>query len=96
MARKKSRTPVVPEARRGLNLLKMEVMRREGYVVDPGNPERVKYAVAQSIGIPLKPQNNGNLTTEQAGKIGGQIGGAMVREMVRLAQQQLTGKNARN
>jgi Small, acid-soluble spore proteins, alpha/beta type. len=40
--------------------------------------------------VPLKRGDNGKLTTEEAGQVGGKIGGAMVREMIRLAQEQLT------
>ncbi|MNI95225.1 Small, acid-soluble spore protein, alpha/beta type [compost metagenome] len=67
-------------------------MRREGYTVDPNHPDDVKYEVAKELGIPLQPGNNGGLTTESAGHIGGKIGGSMVREMVRLAQEQLADK----
>ncbi|MNU01059.1 Small, acid-soluble spore protein, alpha/beta type [compost metagenome] len=52
----------------------------------------MKYEVAKELGIPLQPGNNGGLTTESAGHIGGKIGGSMVREMVRLAQEQLADK----
>jgi hypothetical protein len=45
--------------------------------------------VAKEIGVPLKKGYNGNLTAEQAGKVGGVIGGHMVRQMVRLAMNQL-------
>jgi small acid-soluble spore protein D (minor alpha/beta-type SASP) len=90
MARRRSgRRLVVPEAKQGVELFKAEVMRRQGYNVDPNNPDSVKFEVAKTLGVPLKPDGNGHLTTEAAGKIGGQIGGSMVREMVRLAQQQL-------
>ncbi len=89
MARRRSRPPVVPGANQALDRLKLEVMRRKGYAVDPNRPDLVKYEVAKTLGIPLSPGNNGRLSTEQAGKIGGPIGGSMVREMVRLAQEQL-------
>lgn len=69
---------------------KAEVMRRQGYAVDPSRPDDVKYEVARELGVPLTPGgDNGNLTTEAAGHVGGQIGGTMVREMIKLAQQQL-------
>lgn len=87
MARK--RRAVVPGAERALDRLKAEVMREQGYAVNPEHPENVKYEVARNLGIPLKQGYNGNLSTEMAGKVGGQIGGKMVREMIRMAQQQL-------
>ncbi len=95
MARRRSRPPMVPEARQGLDRLKAEVMEQQGYQIDPERPDQVKYMVAKNMGIPLSPSGNGQLTTEAAGKIGGQIGGAMVREMIKRAQQNLMSGKAR-
>jgi len=93
MARRRSRNRlVVPNASQGVDRFKAEVMKRQGYAVNTNRPEDVKYEVARSIGIPLNADGNGQLTTEQAGKIGGQIGGTMVREMIRMAQQTLLEK----
>lgn len=69
---------------------KADVMRQEGYRVDPAHPDDVKYEVASSLGVPLQEGGNGELKTESAGRVGGAIGGAMVREMIRLAQEKLT------
>jgi hypothetical protein len=87
MARRRSNRLLVPNAGHALDQFKADVMRREGY--DVARPEQAKYRVAESLGIPLNERYNGQLQTEQAGRIGGQIGGAMVREMVKLAQQKL-------
>lgn len=65
-------------------------MRQEGYSVDPSRPDDVKYEVAEELGIPLQRGHNGQLTTEEAGQVGGKIGGTMVREMIRLAQERLS------
>lgn len=92
MARRRSNRLVVPNAGRALDQFKTDVMRREGY--QAARPEQVKFEVARSLGIPLNPQYNGQLQTEDAGRIGGQIGGAMVRELVRMAQQSLTSGKA--
>jgi hypothetical protein len=89
MARR-SRRLIVPGAERGVDAFKAEVMRKEGYAVDPSRPDEVKYEVAKDLGVPLKPTDNGELSTEKAGKVGGKIGGTMVREMIRLAQEQLS------
>ncbi|MWC29437.1 alpha/beta-type small acid-soluble spore protein [Paenibacillus sp. MMS18-CY102] len=89
MSRRNRNRLLVPEARQGMNAFKSEVMRREGYAVDPSRPDDVKYEVAQSLGVPLSHGDNGQLTTESAGRVGGKIGGSMVREMIRLAQQRL-------
>ena len=81
---------LVPEARQQLNELKSRVMREKGYHVK--NSEEVKYEVAKEQGISLTKGYNGQLTSEQAGKIGGSIGGNMVKEMIKMAQQQLSKK----
>jgi hypothetical protein len=89
MARRRSKRPVVPEAGQGLDWLKGQVMKREGYQVNPERPDQVKFEVARQLGVPLQQGYNGHLRTEDAGKIGGEIGGAMVRELVRMAQERL-------
>lgn len=86
---RRNRRYAVPGVERGMQAFKAEVMKREGYSVDPNRPDDVKFEVAKELGVPLQPGGNGNLTTESAGQIGGTIGGSMVREMIRLAQQQL-------
>lgn len=75
-----------------MSAFKAEVMRREGYVVNPSRPDDVKYEVAKSLGIPLEPGYNGQLSTEDAGHIGGQIGGKMVKELIRMAQEKLANE----
>ncbi|OXM83358.1 alpha/beta-type small acid-soluble spore protein [Paenibacillus rigui] len=96
MARRRSSGRlVVPEASQGMERFKGEVMSRYGYHVNANEPQNVKYEVAKTLGIPLSSEGNGNLTTEQAGKIGGQIGGTMVKEMIRLAQQKLVNERGR-
>ena len=84
--------PLVPGAREGLDQLKGRVMKAKGYNVDMAEPNNVKYEIAQEQGIPLKKGYNGQLTSEQAGKIGGPIGGNMVKEMVKMAQEQMVRK----
>jgi len=80
----------VPGAEQGMQAFKADVMRQEGFAVDPQRPDDVKYEVAESLGVPLAPGDNGNMRTEDAGQVGGRIGGAMVREMIRLAQEKLS------
>ncbi|WP_212973760.1 alpha/beta-type small acid-soluble spore protein [Bacillus sp. J14TS2] len=80
---------LVPAAREPLNQLKANVMKEKGYQVDQKHPDNIKYEVAKEQNIPLKEGYNGQLTSEQAGKIGGTIGGNMVKEMIKMAQQQL-------
>ncbi|TQR06980.1 alpha/beta-type small acid-soluble spore protein [Psychrobacillus soli] len=83
---------LVPEAREELDKLKARVMKEQGYDVNLNNPEDVKYEIADELSIPLKKGYNGKLTAEQAGKIGGPIGGSMVKEMIRMAQEQMMKK----
>ncbi len=83
---------LVPEAREGLKQLKAKVMNAQGYDVNASQPDDVKYEIAQELGIPFTNGYNGKLTSEQAGKIGGPIGGHMLKELVKLAQEQLTKK----
>lgn len=92
----RNRRYVVPGSERGMQAFKGEVMRREGYPVNPGRPDDVKFEVAKDLGVPLQREGgNGALTTESAGKIGGKIGGSMVREMIRIAQQKLAEREPR-
>ncbi|MFC7372718.1 small, acid-soluble spore protein, alpha/beta type [Fictibacillus iocasae] len=85
----KRRRPIVPEARDALDRFKAEVMKNAGYNVDLSNPNTVKYEVAKDAGIPLKDDGNGGLTAKEAGIIGGEIGGRMVRELIRRAKENL-------
>lgn len=73
---------LVPEAREQVNQLKARV-------ANTTKPEQAKYEAAKELGIPLHEGDNGNLLSKQAGKVGGKLGGDMVREMIKLAEQQL-------
>ncbi|MFM9330371.1 alpha/beta-type small acid-soluble spore protein [Paenibacillus mesotrionivorans] len=92
MGRRKSRQYAYPVSPSAINAFKADVMRQEGYAVNLQEPDQVKFEVAQSMGIPLSQGDNGQLKTEDAGRIGGKIGGAMVKEMIRMAQQHLAEK----
>lgn len=83
---------LVPEAREELDDLKANVMAKQGYSVDQDHPQEVKYEVAEDLNIPLKKGYNGDLTAKQAGEIGGNIGGEMVREMIKIAERSLDQK----
>jgi hypothetical protein len=73
---------LVPEARRGLDELKARVAHSQ-------TPEDAKFEAAEEVGVPLKKGYNGQLTSEQAGKVGGRLGGSMVRELVKMAQENM-------
>jgi hypothetical protein len=81
---------LVPESAEALTHFKTAVMKNQGYAVN--NSEDVKYEVADELGISLNKGYNGNLEAKNAGKIGGEIGGNMVKEMIRLAQENLAKK----
>lgn len=86
-----SRTrPLVPGSETALAQFKQDVMRDRGFVSVSGRSGDVKYEVAEELGIPLSSGYNGELTTREAGKIGGPIGGQMVREMIRMAEQMIS------
>ncbi|WP_394580766.1 alpha/beta-type small acid-soluble spore protein [Cytobacillus firmus] len=91
MARRKRR-PLVPESRGALDQLKNQVMANQGYHVDRENPDAVKYEIAEEAGVPLKQGYNGRLTSKQAGTVGGKIGGNMVKELIRMAQERMKEK----
>lgn len=80
----------------GLTNLKNTVMKEKGYYVDLQNPGNVKYEVANEVGVPLKEGYNGNMTAKQTGKIGGHIGGPMVREMIKMAEKNLSNQTIKN
>lgn len=86
MARK--RKLLVPESREGLEKLKAHVISRQ--LGRPIPAEQVKFEVAKQVGVPLSSGYNGELKTKNAGKVGGEIGGQMVKELVRMAQENLT------
>jgi small acid-soluble spore protein D (minor alpha/beta-type SASP) len=76
---------LVPEARRGLDELKAKVAHAQ-------SPDDAKFEAAEEVGVPLKKGYNGQLTSEQAGKVGGRLGGSMVRELVKMAQENMMKK----
>ncbi len=92
MARRNRNKLLVPEARQALNQFKAELLARDDIIPEGTKPSEVSYQVAKGIGVPMKKRDNGNLTTKDAGKVGGQIGGRMVKELVRIAQEQLVRK----
>ena len=49
---------------------------------------RLKQEVACEIGVPLKDGYNGDLTSAQAGSIGGE----MVKKMIMKQEEQMSGK----
>ncbi|MBD1379473.1 alpha/beta-type small acid-soluble spore protein [Metabacillus arenae] len=76
---------LVPGARNEVDQLKAKV-------AGTPNPAQAKYEAAKEVGVSMQNSSNGELTSRQAGKIGGQLGGNMVREMVKMAEENLKNK----
>lgn len=87
MTRRRRRL-LISQARDDVDRFKTKVMNQVlgTNITDPND---VKMEVAKQLDIPLKRSGNGEIRAEDAGKIGGAIGGQMVKEMVRLAQESL-------
>lgn len=95
---------VVPEAKEGLEKLKMEIAnetlgRDLKQNIDEGNYEAAldekKWEAAEDLGLKEKIEDVGweNMTTREVGKIGGhvggKIGGQMVKELIGKAESQM-------
>lgn len=76
------RTPLVQGSEAGLDKLKARLQ-------NVAEPEQAKYQAAQKLNIPLQHGYNGQLAAKDAGRIGGQLGGSMVKELIRSAQEQM-------
>ena len=50
--------------------------------------DKFKMEVASELGVNLKPGYNGDLTSREAGSVGGE----MVRQMIRKQEEQMSGK----
>ena len=50
--------------------------------------EQLKFETANEVGVPLKQGYNGDLTSKQAGS----VGGAMVKKMIAAQMQQMGGQ----
>jgi hypothetical protein len=90
MARRNNKL-LVPESRATMDQLKNKVVTDKGYQTN-GDPNNAKFEIAKDFGIPLQKGYNGQLTSKQAGKVGGNIGGSMVHEMIKFAQENINKK----
>ena len=82
MAKRNRNKLLVPESRQELDQLKAKL-------IGTNKPEDAALEVAKELGIPLKDGYNGQLTSAEAGKVGGKIGGSMVKELVKMAQESI-------
>ncbi|MFD2172149.1 small, acid-soluble spore protein, alpha/beta type [Tumebacillus lipolyticus] len=90
MARRKRRRLLVPEAREALDRMKADVMNTM-----TGDEAVARSAQRQGIRL-NQAGDNGELTAREAGKVGGPIGGQMVKKMIALAQMQMMNQQEQN
>ena len=76
---------LIPEARKELDELKSKV-------AGVNHPNDAKFEVASEIGVSHEKGYNGRLTSEEAGKVGGVLGGRMVQELIKMAKEELNKK----
>ncbi|WP_174732577.1 alpha/beta-type small acid-soluble spore protein [Mesobacillus harenae] len=76
---------LIPEARNALDDLKAKA-------VQTNDPNMAKFEAAKEVHVPLTKGYNGELTSKQAGQIGGRLGGSMVRDMVQMAKKNMQHK----
>lgn len=89
MARKRRRL-LVEGSRAGIDRLQTDVMNR-ALGTSFTNKEDIKVELAKQFDIPYQPQgSNANLRAEEAGKIGGAMGGNLVKELVRMSMKSLS------
>lgn len=85
MSRRNGNKILIPEARHGIDQIKAKV-------VGVNEPEQAKFEAAKEVGVTLNKGYNGGLTSKQAGKVGGRLGGNMVKELIKIAQENLGKK----
>jgi hypothetical protein len=91
MARRRKNRLLISNARQEMDSFKTNVMSKV-LGTNITSPDDVSMEVAKQLDIPLKEQGNGELKAEDAGKIGGAIGGNMVKELIRMAQSAMADK----
>lgn len=94
-----SRNPLVPESKEALARLKQEVAGDLGVPASAvtethEKPEAITQMIADMYGVPLKEQYNGQLTSHDAGRLGGHLGGQMVKRLIAQAQSLLADGGA--
>ncbi|SMO86364.1 alpha/beta-type small acid-soluble spore protein [Melghirimyces algeriensis] len=90
MARRRRNQLLVPEARAEMERLKARVVSDQtGKVLH--NSVETKAEMARQAGVSFQPKGyNGDMKTEEAGKMGGSVGGQMVKELVKMAEEELS------
>jgi hypothetical protein len=72
--------------------LKRKVMAQQSGA--PGTVEEMKTKMAHHLRVPYrKGESNGNLKAEEAGRMGGPVGGQMVKELIRMAEETIANRS---
>jgi hypothetical protein len=68
---------------------------RNKNLLDDSFLDQFKYEIAEELGLKEKIDSQGwaNMTSRECGRIGGKIGGNMVKVMIRQAEQMLANNN---
>ena len=77
---------LVPESREALDKLKAKI-------VNVNKPENAKFEAAKEVGVSLNKGYNGQISAKEAGQVGGRLGGSMVKELIKIAQENLSKKH---
>jgi hypothetical protein len=69
---------------------------RDRNLIDDKLLDRFKHEIADELGLSEKISSQGwpNMTSRECGRIGGRIGGNMVKLMVRYAQEMMAENNS--
>lgn len=103
MTARKNKTRLVPEVEQALELLKMDIARELGLVDGSSGStlesalEKYKHEIACELGIDSFVKQKGwqNASSDMCGavgsRMGGRIGGNMVKQMIEMAEKELAG-----
>jgi hypothetical protein len=88
---------LIPDSKEGLAQLKVEVANEIGLPVsgeaaNRAGPDAVTRAAATEYGVPLQEGYNGSLTSHDAGRLGGHVGGQMVKRLIAQAESLLAAR----
>lgn len=92
MSRRRKRNPLVRGSRDQLDHLQTKLISRE-LGKSFANKEEAKLELAKELGVPLKQGSNRDLRSEDAGKVGGAMGGRLVKELVAMSLESLKKNN---
>ncbi|RAL25591.1 alpha/beta hydrolase [Thermoflavimicrobium daqui] len=92
LPRRRKRRLLVPEAEPKMEKLQMKLLN-ESMGIHASNREEMKVEVAKQLGIPYNQQGNKEMKAKDAGKMGGAMGGQLVKELVQMSLESLSRKH---